>query len=663
MSTIDTEVLILSADPAVRGAAEASLPGSVQIHLAEETASALDVAARNAVGVLVLDIDSSGNDIGSLVATLQALAPGLVTILAGEHDDIAALTHLNIDGTVYRFLMKPVSGGQLRLAVEAAARKFNEDRADAASQHEHAGKAGSGPLVYAGLAVLALVAGGLAWVLTAPSMHTAPTADVVFSDADSEPARIDEPRPGDEPEIKAGVYSNRFGLILARAEQAMEQGYYLLGDEGAGDDAVTLYGRVLAEDPDNPQALKGLEKIMRASVAEARSALADGDLNAAERAFDRASRVLPNDPRLAALESQLIESRVVELVAAAESEAQAGDLKEAKQNLSEAEALGAASAESVAATRAAIEQRYRAEQARRFLSLAYKRIADGRLVEPGDDSAMTYFRAARNSGSDDESLAALGKDLGAAMLARAQDMLDDDAPALSREWLDRAVALDADIDGIDAIREAIARRQAEFTERDRLLALAADRLAEGQLIAPEGDSARDYLLAAQAISPENPVAKQGLDRVVAGLLGMSRAALEAGDYSRAELLLAEARDTGAQGEATDGLQKRIQLAMAPVPQPEVVEPASPLPVRRKYVPPKYPRDALLRGLEGKVAVSFTVAPDGEPENISVVAATPRNTFDRAAMNAVRQWQFDPAIVDGQAVARAMEVEIEFVLDE
>jgi protein TonB len=95
----------------------------------------------------------------------------------------------------------------------------------------------------------------------------------------------------------------------------------------------------------------------------------------------------------------------------------------------------------------------------------------------------------------------------------------------------------------------------------------------------------------------------------------------------------------------------------------VVDPVSPLPVRRKYVPPKYPRDALLRGLEGKVAVSFTVAPDGGPENISVVAATPRNTFDRAAMNAVRQWQFDPAIVDGQAVAHSMEVEIEFVLDE
>ena len=660
MSTINTEVLILSADAAVRGAVEASLSGSVPMHLAEETASAMDLAARNPVGVLVLDVDCSGNDIGSLVATLQTLAPGLVTILAGEHDDIAGLTHLNVDGTVYRFLMKPVSGGQLRLAVEAAARKFNGDLEDAASQHEQAGKTNSSPLVYAGLAALALIAGGLAWILTAPSIHSSPTPDVLVSNP--EPTPIVEPQAGAEPEIKAGVHSNRFGLILARAEQAMEQGYYLVGDEGAGDDAVTLYGRVLADDPDNPQALKGLEKIMRVFVAEARSALADGDLNAAERAFDRASRVMPNDPRLAALESQLIDSRVVELVAEARFDAQAGDLKEAEQNLSEAEALGAVNAESVAATRAAIEERYRAEQAARFMSLGYKRIADGRLVEPGDDSALTYLRAARNSGSDAESLATLGNDLGAAMLARSRNMLDDGSPVLAQEWLDRAIALNTDIDGIDAVREAIISRQAEDTERDRLLALAADRLAERQLIEPKGDSARDYLLAAQAISPENPIAKQGLDRVVAGLLGSSRAALEAGDYSQAELMLAEARDTGAQGDGLDGLQQRIQLAVASVPE-AVVEPVSPLPVRRKYVPPKYPRDALLRGLEGTVAVSFTVAPDGGPENISVVAASPRNTFDRAAMNAVRQWQFDPAVVDGQAVSHAMEVEIEFVLDE
>lgn len=661
MSTVNTEILILSADSEVRSAVESSLSGICQYHFADEVASALDLAARSPVGVLVLDVDSAGNDIGSLVASLQALAPGIVTILVGEHDDLAALTHLNIDGTIYRFVMKPVSGGQLRMAVEAAAGKFNDEQMGGSAQPDPAKRTASGPLIYAGLAALALAAGSLAWILTSPSQQDVPVVSATLAPPESIVA--EEPLPAAGQQIKPGVHSNRFGLILARAEQAMQQGYYLVGDDGTGDDAVTLYGRVLADDPDNPAALKGLEKIMRVFVGEATTALSDGDLDTAERAFDRASRVLPNDPRLSALESQLIESRVSELVAEANSDAEAGDLQEAKQTLSQAEALGAVSVESLEATRAAIEQRYRAEQASRFLSLGYKRVADGRLVEPADDSALTYLRAARNNGSDNEVLAPLAKEIAGAMLARSQAMLEDGSLLLAQEWLDRAVDLDADISGVDAVRATIARRLAEDAEKDRLLALAAERLAEQQLIEPQGDSARDYLLAVQAISPEDPVAEQGLDRVVTGLLEQSAAALEAGELSRAEFLLAEARTTGARGDGPDGLQQRIQLAMAPVPEPVVEEVVDPIPVRRKYVPPKYPRDALLRGLEGTVAVSFTVAPDGGPENIAVVSATPRNTFDRAAMAAVRQWQFDPAIVDGQAVSHPMEVEIEFVLDE
>jgi len=649
-----TELLVLSADAAVRDAVDASLSEAHTVHMADEAVAALDLAARHPVGIVVIDLDKSGNDIASLIDTLRELAPGMVAILAGEHDALAELTHLTVDGTVYRFLMKPVSAGQMRLAVDAAARKLQGDDGGNNPGTVVAGRTLSSPVLYAGIAALALAAGGAAWILSAPSSVPSETPRAV---AESGPAGA----PASASADKGGPHLNRFGVILARAEQAMEEQRYVASDEGVEDDAVSLYGRVLAEDPDNPSARKGLEKIMRIFVAETREALEQGDLEAAEQAYDLASRVLPNDPRLATLEQQLVDSRVEELVAEVKADAASGDLEEAEQALSRAESLATADPEEVESARQAIEERYRAEQASRFLSLARKRLTQGRLVEPADDSALTYLRATRNNGGDAVAVAEFARELGDAMLARSRSALDEGSPALASEWLGRAEALEIDLEGVDELEEAIVRREAIDAERDRLLALAADRLAAGQLIRPDGDSARDYLRAVQALTPGDPRAGQGLERVAEELLVQAQGAFDSEDYEAAEGLLAAARETGLSRREAADLEQRIELAMAPPPEPEPESEV--VPVRRKYVPPKYPRDALLRGLEGTVAVAFTVMPDGEPEDVSVVAASPRNTFDRAAMNAVRQWQFDPVVVDGQPVAHAMQVEIEFVLNE
>ncbi len=294
-----TELLILSADPAVREAAEASLRDAGPVHIADDAVSALDLAARHPVGVVVVDLENAGNDIESLIDTLKELAPGMITILAGDHDALAELTHLNVDGTVFRFLIKPVSGGQLRMAVESAMQKCVGGVDDTEDAGSPVGWWASGPLMYAGFAALALVAGSAAWMLTAPS---APDSSRVRRPASS--ARLcpaSQCFEAETGESTGGVYSNRFGVVLARAEQAMqEQRYVGEGAEGGeGDDAVSLYGRILAEDPDNPAAIKGLEKIMRIFVADTRGALETGDIECAERAYDLASQVLPNDPRLA----------------------------------------------------------------------------------------------------------------------------------------------------------------------------------------------------------------------------------------------------------------------------------------------------------------------------------------------------------------------------
>jgi len=67
------------------------------------------------------------------------------------------------------------------------------------------------------------------------------------------------------------------------------------------------------------------------------------------------------------------------------------------------------------------------------------------------------------------------------------------------------------------------------------------------------------------------------------------------------------------------------------------------------VEPRYPADAMRRGREGRVLVEFTISPSGSVEAARVVAAEPPGIFDREAIAAVRQWKYEPRIVQGRAV--------------
>jgi protein TonB len=84
-------------------------------------------------------------------------------------------------------------------------------------------------------------------------------------------------------------------------------------------------------------------------------------------------------------------------------------------------------------------------------------------------------------------------------------------------------------------------------------------------------------------------------------------------------------------------------------------------VLTKGVAPRYPTAAVRARQNGWVVVSFTVDKDGKTSNVKVVDAQPRRIFDRAAVDAVEQYQFTPAMKNGVAVASAMQRRIEFEL--
>nr|WP_320136185.1 energy transducer TonB [uncultured Amphritea sp.] len=79
-------------------------------------------------------------------------------------------------------------------------------------------------------------------------------------------------------------------------------------------------------------------------------------------------------------------------------------------------------------------------------------------------------------------------------------------------------------------------------------------------------------------------------------------------------------------------------------------------------PPKYPRLARKRGIEGRVLLHVVIDRQGAVTELSVERSSGSALLDRAARKAVQRWQFVPARQNGVAVASYVRVPIDFVLE-
>ena len=122
---------------------------------------------------------------------------------------------------------------------------------------------------------------------------------------------------------------------------------------------------------------------------------------------------------------------------------------------------------------------------------------------------------------------------------------------------------------------------------------------------------------------------------------------------------------GVVGGVTGGIVGGLDAAPPPPPPP----PPPPAPVRVggnikpptkvKDVRPVYPAIAQSARVQGVVIVEATIGPDGRVTEAKVLRSIP--LLDAAALDAVKQWQFTPTLLNGQAVPVIMTVTVNFTL--
>lgn len=65
------------------------------------------------------------------------------------------------------------------------------------------------------------------------------------------------------------------------------------------------------------------------------------------------------------------------------------------------------------------------------------------------------------------------------------------------------------------------------------------------------------------------------------------------------------------------------------------------------VQPDYPQEARDQGIEGRVVLEYIINEEGIPVDIQIVEATPKGVFELAAIAALSQWRYQPALKMGR----------------
>ncbi len=78
--------------------------------------------------------------------------------------------------------------------------------------------------------------------------------------------------------------------------------------------------------------------------------------------------------------------------------------------------------------------------------------------------------------------------------------------------------------------------------------------------------------------------------------------------------------------------------------------------------PRYPRIAQRKGIEGTALYEIWLNENGKQIKQELITSSGAQVLDEAALNAIRDWQFSPQVINGQAIAHRVQIPVRFSLN-
>src|SRR5665213_1918144 len=288
-----------------------------------------------------------------------------------------------------------IAGSQLTEALTAAELRVRSDAPAAASDHSSAATTRSraaGRLgVLAGICAALLVLGAAAWWLLSKP-HSNPVATLTTGKpagiAGTVPAPVLAPastRPQTVLELlsAARVAFGDQKLLLPRADA-----------EPRGDSALELYAQVLAQQPDNDEAVDGVKRLFAAGRARIQSDLSSGKLEDASRLVGYFKAAGVNSGALSDIDASINAAKPKWAATRVQQDIAAGDLSTADQLIGQLTASGS-SPNTIAELRRALDAKKLEMQLTTMANQVKAAIAAGTLLDPANDNARTRLTAMR----------------------------------------------------------------------------------------------------------------------------------------------------------------------------------------------------------------------------------------------------------------------------
>ena len=587
-------------------------------------------------GVALIDCVAVASPIGKLIDRLRVQFPELVLIVVGRVEEQATLGAQITDGSVHRFLHRPLSEQRVRLFVEAAWRRHAQDAVP--------------PQAGPALVTPRRKTGALAWVGLAAALALA--APLLWRAQQSQQA----PQPAPESHAPAASYDPALESLLSRADSALAAGALVAPQENAAD----LYREALGRNARDPRAVNGLAAVIDHLLAAAEQQLQQQHLDAAQQLTEQARAIDPNHARVAFLAAQIDAQRERAVLTRAQRAAAGGDVAGALATLEDA-ARGEHRSTLVEEARQQLAQKQLDARVTDFLSRGRDALARGALVAPLEDNARFYIESARALAPGAASVQQATQELIGRLQAEARQALDAKNAPQADIWI--AAAADAGADGKQVAALRAEAQQLHSAHSEQLAQLSAQfntRLERGAVLEPATDSARFYLAQLTQQAADDPLTQRARSAYDARLVEEARSALRAQDFTATRRWLSEARSAGVDAAALTTIEAALTAGQNESQRAESYVDASTL-TRIRYVAPKFPDIARAHNIDGWVDLQFLVDTDGAVTDVKVVGAQPVGIFEQVALDAVHHWRYLPQMHDGKALGQRARVRLRFTV--
>ncbi len=551
------DVLVLTKDQEFLTTIKESSRGMHTVHYASTLKQADESIRKYKVGVAVVDAAMVGDKIEQLTQHLRKGSARLVSVVAGRRDDGEMLMDLINRGKVYRFLLKPVSPGRARLAVEASV-KHHLEAPDSAFKAKGA-PAPAAPKKPAAKPAPKPTPKPAAKAKPAPKpaakkpKPAAKAAPAVEMPVDPPLGDLEVKSPVDDSLSTAfGGDDSKFtetmtGIIStvsktfkgeAKDEGPLESALDLPAAPSSGGTGGSLFKK--------PAIIGGAAAVAVAVIGSLVWFMGGDDDSAAtpvesatpviEEAATSSPSITEAEPEFVAPTPAPVDNRVADLVSEARLARDAGQIFN-PQGSNAVELFAAALEADPSNAEVAAEFEAIIGEA---LGMAETALLDGRI----DDADAALDRVAMTDPGNSRlpfltaqlSQIQLRAYLVDARSAIRETRFEDAANSIAAA---RALGV-ADTFEINAVAEELgAARSAQRV--DDVLALATARLEEGALLEPSNDNARYYYELVLSNDPANTAARQGLGVVASRLVLQARSEIDAGNLNAAAGLLIDAR--------------------------------------------------------------------------------------------------------------------------